>query len=454
MKKTMIVVLTLAVLLSACGTPAATPTSAPTTAPVEPKPAEATKAPEPTKAPEATKAPEPTLEPAEISFMMWGDPEELKVWQQIVDDFQAKNPNIKVNVDVSDWDSYWTKLKTLYAGGNPPDVFAMDAPLYPDWVSRGALLNLQKYIDATPGLLDGLYPNTLEVYKTPDGYYGLPRDFQTIVLFYNKDMFDAAKIPYPTDKWTLDDLRKTAKELTKTVNGKKQWGFSPDLWDMELFWSENIWGRGGDIISDDHSKTLIGEPKAREAWKFLSDMVNVDKSVPNPNDAQEYGGDPFAAAAAAMTPIGHWAVPGYLAAGLNMGVAPMPAGPTGRATSVNSAGFVAAKDGKHPDAAWEFIKYALSEDAQKKLAELGFAIPVLKSVAESPAYLNPSAPIDQKVFLDALAYAHTKPSFKGYDEWSTVVGDGLVPAWTGEKTIDEVLDEIVPGADAVLAKNK
>jgi multiple sugar transport system substrate-binding protein len=454
MKKTMIVVLTLAVLLSACGTPAATPTSAPTTAPVEPKPAEATKAPEPTKAPEATKAPEPTLEPAEISFMMWGDPEELKVWQQIVDDFQAKNPNIKVNVDVSDWDSYWTKLKTLYAGGNPPDVFAMDAPLYPDWVSRGALLNLQKYIDATPGLLDGLYPNTLEVYKTPDGYYGLPRDFQTIVLFYNKDMFDAAKILYPTDKWTLDDLRKTAKELTKTINGKKQWGFSPDLWDMELFWSENIWGHGGDIISDDHSKTLIGEPKAREAWKFLSDMVNVDKSVPNPNDAQEYGGDPFAAAAAAMTPIGHWAVPGYLAAGLNMGVAPMPAGPTGRATSVNSAGFVAAKDGKHPDAAWEFIKYALSEDAQKKLAELGFAIPVLKSVAESPAYLNPSAPIDQKVFLDALAYAHTKPSFKGYDEWSTVVGDGLVPAWTGEKTIDEVLDEIVPGADAVLAKNK
>jgi multiple sugar transport system substrate-binding protein len=275
---------------------------------------------------------------------MWGAPEELKVWQQIVDDFQAKNPNIKVNVDVSDWDSYWTKLKTLYAGGTPPDVFAMDAPLYPDWLSRGALLNLQKYIDATPGLLDGLYPNTLEVYKTPDGYYGLPRDFQTIVLFYNKDLFDAAKIPYPTDKWTLDDLRKTAKELTKTVDGKKQWGFSTDLWDMELFWSENIWGHGGDIINADHTKTLIGEPKARDAWKFLSDMVTVDKSAPNPDEAQEYGGDAFLGGAAALDTMGHWAVNDRLAAGLNMGVAPMPAGPAGRATSVNSAGFVAAKD--------------------------------------------------------------------------------------------------------------
>ncbi|HTP07316.1 MAG TPA: extracellular solute-binding protein, partial [Anaerolineae bacterium] len=204
MKKTIVVVLMLAVLLSACDnitavnsppapTQAAVPVQ-PTLPPqpgqpspagqtTEPQPTAPTKAPEqsvvaPTLAPKATatSAPKPTLEPAEISFMMWGAPEELKVWQQIVDDFQAKNPNIKVKVDVSDWDSYWTKLKTLYAGGTPPDVFAMDAPLYPDWVSRGALLNLQPYIDATPGLLDGLYPNTLEVYKTPDGYYGLPRD--------------------------------------------------------------------------------------------------------------------------------------------------------------------------------------------------------------------------------------------------------------------------------------
>ncbi len=461
MKKLLALVLVLAVLLSACGAPAAAPTpSAQPAQPTAQQPAEPTKTPEqpaaPTKAPEATQPIAPTQAPeaAEISFMMWGAPEELKVWQQIVDDFHAQHPNINVKVDVSDWDSYWTKLKTLYAGGTPPDVFAMDAPLYPDWVSRNALLNLQKYIDATPGLLDGLYPNTLDAYKTPDGYYGLPRDFQTIVLFYNKDMFDAAKIPYPTDKWTFDDLRKVAKQLTKTGGDNKQWGLYIDLWDMEGFWSENIWGHGGDIISADQSKTLIGEPKAREAWKFMSDMVNVDKSVPNPDESTQYGDDPFAAGVAAMTTIGHWAVNDYLQGGLKLGVAPMPAGPAGRVTSVNSAGFVVAKDSKQPEAAWEFIKYALSEDAQKKLAELGFAVPVLKSVAESPAYLNPSSPIDQKVFLDALAYAHMKPSFKGYDEWSTVVGDGLIPAWTGEKPIDEVLDEIVPAADEVLAKNK
>src|SRR5262245_2163726 len=82
-------------------------------------------------------------QPVEIKYMMWGSPEELAVWQTIVDEFQASNPNIHVTVDVSDWESYWNKLQTLFAGGTPPDVFAMDAPLYLDWQSRGVLLNLQ-----------------------------------------------------------------------------------------------------------------------------------------------------------------------------------------------------------------------------------------------------------------------------------------------------------------------
>src|SRR5262245_22785583 len=86
--------------------------------------------------------------PVEIKYMMWGSPEELAVWQKIVDEFQASHPDIHVNVDVSDWSSYWNKLQTLFAGGTPPDVFAMDAPLYLDWQSRGVLLNLQSYIDA------------------------------------------------------------------------------------------------------------------------------------------------------------------------------------------------------------------------------------------------------------------------------------------------------------------
>jgi multiple sugar transport system substrate-binding protein len=393
----------------------------------------------------------------EITYMMWGSPEELAVWQVIVDEFQAENPNITVNVQVSDWDSYWSRLQTLVAGGTPPDVFAMDAPLYPDWQSRGALLNLQPYLDADPTVLDGVYPITLQAYEREDGYYGLPRDFQTIVLFYNKDLFDAAGMDYPTEDWTMDDLRAAALQLTLDNDGDgitDQWGLFTDLYDMELFWSEALWAFGGEILNEDNTQTLLGEGAARDAWHLLSDMVLVDGSIPDPNEYAQYG-DPFAAGVAAMTTIGHWVVPEYSQLSFAWDVAPLPEGPVQRATSVNSAGFVISANSVNPDAAWEFIKYAIGSSGQTRLTELGFAIPVLQSVAESPVYLEQtSAPINHQVFLDALEYAHVKPSFRGYEEWAAVVGDGLLQVWNQELSIDEALDQIVPAADDVLAANQ
>ena len=441
MKRTLFsLAMVMALLLTACGNQA---TPAPTTAPVAAPTASGGKA---------------SGAPVEITFSMWGAPEELTVWKQIVADFEAANPNIKVNVEVSDWDSYWSKLKTQLAAGTPPDVFAMDAPLYLDYQSRGVLLNLQPYLDKNPDMLKDVYPQTLSAYKTPDGYYGLPRDFQTIVLFYNKDMFDKAGVAYPTADWTWDDLRAAAKKLTKDTNGDgktDQYGFIFDQWDMEVGWSEALWSYGGDIISPDHTKTLIGEPKARQAWQLLNDMVFVDKSVPDANTIGQYGGDLFQAGVAAMTPMGHWAVPGYNTAGFKFDVVPMPKGPAGPATSVNSAGFVVAKASKNPDAAFAFIQFAISKAGQTRLAQLGFAVPVLKTVAESPDFLEQKgSSLNQKVFLDSLAFAHMKPVFKGYDEWASTVGDGMGAVWRGEAQLGPTLDDIIKQADAVLAKNQ
>ena len=415
-------------------------------------------APAATSAAPAAQATQPAASggaPVEISFSAWGAPEELAVWKQIVSDFEAANPQIKVSIEVADWDSYWDKLKTLLAANTPPDLFAMDAPLFLDYQSRGVLLNLQPYLDKNPDMLNGIYPQTLQAYKLADGYYGLPRDFQTIVLFYNKDMFDAAKVAYPTADWTWDDLRAAAKKLTTTVNGKQQFGFYFDEWDMEPGWSEALWAYGGDIVSADHTKTLVGTPKSRKGWQLLHDMVFVDKSTPNSNTVTQYGSDLFQASIAAMTPIGHWAVPGYNTSGFKYDVAPMPKGPAGQATSVNSAGFVVAKASKHPEEAFKFIQYVLSEKGQSRLADLGFACPVLKSVAESPTFLQQKgSSLNQKVFLDALAYAHMKPVFKGYDEWASAVGDGMGPVWSGDAELNPTLDMIVKDADAVLAKNQ
>ena len=406
-------------------------------------------------APAATSAPGQATQPAasgenvELTFSVWGDPEELTILQELANDFTKENPNIKITVTVSDWDTYWDKLQTQLAAGTPPDVFAMDAPLYPDYQSRGVMLNLQPYIDKDKFNLDDYYPAALQCYKTADGYYGLPRDIQPSVLYYNKDMFDKAGVPYPDDTWTWDTMIEQGQKLT----AENQYALWADLWDMELYWASAIWQNGGEILSDDYTKTLIGEPAALGAWQWFHDMIFKYKIMPTPSAAEQFG-DPFESGNVAMTTAGHWVVPLYSKVDFKWDVAPLPKGKE-RVSIVNSVGFVIAKDSKHPDQAWAFLKYLVGEPGQTKVTALGLGVPALKSIANSDVYLKQNtAPINHQVFLDAMEYAKVKPCFRGYNEWSTAVGDGMTPVWNGEAELKPTLDQIVPQADEILAKAK
>ncbi|MGE5222287.1 MAG: ABC transporter substrate-binding protein, partial [Omnitrophica WOR_2 bacterium] len=225
----------------------------------------------PTATTQAAQVAEPakSSENVELTFSVWGDPEELNILQELANDFSKENPNVKITVTVSDWDTYWDKLQTQLAAGTPPDVFAMDAPLYPDYQSRGVMMNLQSYIDKDKFSLDDYYPAALSCYKTPDGYYGLPRDIQPSVMYYNKDMFDKAGVSYPDDTWTWDTVIEQGKKLT----AENQYALWTDLWDMELYWASAIWQNGGEILSMDNTKTLLGEPAAFGAWQWFHDMI-------------------------------------------------------------------------------------------------------------------------------------------------------------------------------------
>ncbi len=405
----------------------------------------------------ATAAPFAAQAQTAITYLMWGSPQEAAAWQVVVGGFEAIHPDIKVTVEVADWDSYWEKLRVQMAGGTPPDVFAMDAPLYRDWQSRDVLLNLTPYLDADPALLDGVFPITMQAYETPDGTFGLPRDFQTIVLYYNKDMFDAAGLAYPNDTWTYDDFRANAAKLTLDKDGDgttDQWGFWDGGYDLEPFWGSLVWSHGGEIVDLAAGKTLIDSPQAQAGFQVLADMWLTDKSMPTEQQLAQYGWDGFLSGVSAMGVSGHWSVPEYSAAAFKWDIAPMPIGPAGRATGVNSAGFVIAKGSKNPDAAWEFVKYAFSDAGQSELAKIGLAIPVRKSVAESAAYLDQPTKIDHSLYVKALDYAHLKPVFKGYEEWSGAVGDALLTVWGGEADLADGLAEAVAGGDDALARNQ
>jgi multiple sugar transport system substrate-binding protein len=429
-----------ALVAAACGGSTASPSTAAPTA----SPGQAPASPSPSAAgytgPEAT-----------ISYSIWGDPAEIKNQQAVVDAFHQINPKITVKVTVSDWDTYWDKLQTGIAGGDAPDVFAMDGPLFPDYQSRDVLLDLKPFIDREGYDLSQLADQAVKDFTTADGQFGLPRDLNVIAIFYNKAMFDKASLPYPDDTWDWAKLTEVAHKLTlKNAAGKvTQWGFYTETSDMENYWSSLVWQNGGDILGPDGKTTALGSDQAVGGIQFLQDLIYKEKVMPEPPLFAETG-DAFELGKAAMAANGSWLVPTFEAAKINLGIAPLPKGPAGQATSINPTGAVIYARTKNPDAAWEFVKYLASPAAQTKLMELKASLPANKAVLSGPYSTSFGG---AKVLADAIAYAHIKPSFKGYDNFATTLQTELDANVfdARNETVRQAIDKVLPKLNQILA---
>jgi len=448
------VVAAIALVVAACGSAGPSATTTPSsTAAATPTAAAGSTAPSTSPVATAIAATCGTYAgpPATITYAMWGDTTELANQQKIVDAFSALNPSIKVKVSVADWDSYWPKLQTDLAAGNAPDVFLMDGPLYPDYQTRDQLLDLSPYIAKDGFDTSQLVDLAVQDFTAADGHlYGLPRDLNTIALFYNKTMFDAAGLPYPDDTWDWNKLADVAAKLTKTSGGKtSQWGFYTETSDMENYWSSLVWQAGGDILSPDKKTVVIDSDQAAAGIQFLQDLIYKDKVMAQPVAGGT--GDAFENGQAALEADGSWLVPTHLAAGINFGVAPLPKGPAGQATSVNPSGVVVYKGTKSPDAAWEFIKCYTGPKLQAMIASLKASMPANKEVLTGQYATSFDG---GRTFADALTYAHLKPSFKGYDEFSTTLQDELDSKVFNDNTLPAkaALDEVTPALQKLLGQ--
>jgi len=435
-------------VVAACG---GTTTASPSSAAASASAASATASPAGGSAAPAASDAGYTGPEATISYSIWGDPQEIKAQQAIVDAFHVANPKITVKVTVSDWEPYWDKLQTSIAGGDAPDVFAMDGPLFPDYQTRDVLLDLKPFIDRDGYDLGQLADQAVGDFTTPDGQFGLPRDLNVVALYYNKAMFDAAGIPYPDGTWDWAKLTDVAKKLTlKDASGKTtQWGFYTESTDMENFWSEAVWQNGGDIISPDHKASLVGSDQAAGGIQFLQDLIWKDKVMPDAAITDALG-DAFEQGQAAMESNGSWLVATHQAAGIDFGIAPLPKGPAGQATSINPTGAVVYKGTKNPDAAWAFVKYLASPAAQTKIMDLKASMPANKEVLTGPFATSFDG---AQVLVDAIDYAKIKPSFKGYNEWTTALQTELdTNVFTDpNKTAKQAVTDVLPQLDGILA---
>ncbi len=328
----------------------------------------------------------------------------------------------------------------------------MDGPLFPDYQTRDVLLDLKPYIDKDGYDLTQLADQAVADFTTPDGQYGLPRDLNVIALFYNKKLFDAAGVAYPDESWDWAKLVEVGKQLTvKDAAGKvSQWGFYTESSDMENYWSSLVWQNGGDIISADHKTNLVGSDQATGGIQFLQDLMWKDRIMPDPATWPTDSGDAFEQGKAAMEANGSWLVATHLNAGIDFGIAPLPKGSAGQATSINPTGAVVFKGSKNPDAAWAFVKYLASPAAQTKIMELKASLPANKEVLAGPfATSFPGA----DVLAAAISYAHLKPSFKGYNDWTTALQTEIDANvfMDPKKTAKQAVTDVMPQLDEILA---
>lgn len=398
---------------------------------------------------QATPSASPAITPyngekVTISYGFWDSSQQKGVEAQIAA-FSEKFPDITVDIQLVPWADYWTKLQTSVAGGEAFDVFWINSASLPVYAASDSLLPIDSLIEG--GSIDpSQFPTPLvDMYSYNGVQYGIPRDFDTIGLFYNKDIFDAAGMDYPTAEWTWNDFRAAAEELTDS--GAGQWGAG-----LQTSWQETyynfIFQNEGELLNEDRTKSLIGEPAACEAIEYLTgfftDELTPSIAIQQSNAVAE---TLFPAGQVAMMPGGSFRAATYAQADANIDVAPLPKGKV-QATVIHGLGNVAWSGSKSPGAALELINFFSSEEAETILGESGIGLPAMNGMQGT--WLESVPDMDLQVFVDAADYGVQVPDPEVGFEWQVAIQEVVVDGWSGNIPADEICTKAAEAADAAL----
>lgn len=383
-----------------------------------------------------------------LSYRFW-DLNQSPAMEEIAKAFEAKNPGIKVEIEVIPWSQYWTNLETAATGRNLPDVFWLNASHFELYATNN-LLNPINELAANSDLISAdYYPASLvEIYSNDGNWYGIPKDMDTIGLWYNKELFDAAGVAYPDETWTWDDLVKAAVALTDADN--QIWGIAAELAHQSGFFN-TVYQAGGWIVNDDRTKSGHAEPETIEGLKFWTDIINVHKA--SPTMAQMTDTTPislFESGRAAMFYTGSWNAVRFHNNEYTrdrVDVAVLPKGKE-RAVIIHGLGNVMAANTRHPEEAWKFLEFLGSREAQEIQAATGTVIPSFLELQPGWVASNPN--FNLQVFLDQLEWTVPYPVSVRAGYWQQIQIDTLTPAWSGEISIEEAARETARQVQEVL----
>lgn len=395
------------------------------------------------------------------------DPLEVIIWdtnqqpgiQEICDLF-TQETGIKVDVQVKDWDSYWTLLEAGASGGDMPDVFWMHSNNSQMYMKNDILLKLDDYIAKSDKIdMNNYMSEVTDLYTWEGSYYAIPKDYDTIALWYNKTMFDEAGIAYPDETWTWDDLYDAAVKLTKEDGSQYGFALNPSN-DQDTYYNM-VYSMGGNILSEDKKSSGYDNENTLKAMDYVAKLLK--DACPSSTSMSETGTDVLMqSGTVAMITQGSWMTSGfvkndYMVDNCDVAILPYDATTKVRASLCNGLGWSAYAGTDRPDDCFALLEWFGSKEMQLKQAELGVSMSAYNDTSDD--WVNCTDKFSLNAYLDMTKESAgdakneliLRPFTYNSTVWSTAATTGLAKAWADPSLMRQTCIDIAQEMNEAIA---
>ncbi|MCL2248801.1 MAG: sugar ABC transporter substrate-binding protein [Oscillospiraceae bacterium] len=380
-----------------------------------------------------------------ITVFFW-DGNQTPAMENIMALLDDTAPNVNVELTQIPWGQYWPAIQIALASSNEPDVFWSHPVNSVEFVPAGLMEPLDYFIERD-GIDMSIFPQgAVDMFTFDDVIYAIPKDFDTVALFYNRAIFEAQGVDTPTDNWTMDNLRDVSIALTEGST----FGFIAQAW---LHGQVYPWmlSNGGTILSSDGTFFDLYSPENIEAVQWLYDAMYVHGFSPDgPSQIETDPVSQFLAGNIAMISTGAWNVGWfYETLGSDLGVAALPVSRQ-PASIISTVAISMNPRSENKDAAWEVIRLFTMEESAP--AQAMFAIPAI--VGTQHYWVNNFPGLNLQVFIDAVDFATPNqiPSVAA-PEQTAVFDDALQNIWLRTEDIATALRRVTEETAAIAAGN-
>ena len=383
-------------------------------------------------------------------FTFSAAPDHLNTLKALIQIFEKKHPNIQISFQTAPYSDYFTKLQTQIAGGQAPDTFELDYGTFYGYATSGALMNLSKVAKTDPSFKPAVYyPKAYQAFAVGKTQYGLPESFSDVLLFYNKDLFRAAGVAFPTSKWTWKDEMAAAKKLT---NASK--GIFGDYQPIQFYEFYKVLAQnGGSFFNATKTKATFDSPAGIAAASWL--LSKPGTVMPTPEQQGGLADDAmFKLGKFAMWHNGIWQFAAMKDAPFQWDVVVEPAGKV-KANHFFANTIVASAKTSHSKEAWQWLRFlAASHDSVKARVGSSWELAPVQDKAAYAAYLKQSPPTNRQAVLDALKNPVLTPTIKAESQMQDIVGKALDKAQLGQVTAAQALHDAAAQVNQLLAQSR